>query len=77
MLPFTLLSGLTTPVSNMPVALQYLTLVNPLRYAIDMAQRVYLEGVGLDRLTYDLWPLAAIAAITLPVAAWMFRHRLE
>jgi ABC-2 type transport system permease protein len=77
MLPFTLLSGLTTPVSNMPVVLQYLTLVNPLRYAIDLAQRVYLEGVGLDRLTYDLWPLAAIAAVTLPVAAWMFRHRLE
>jgi ABC-2 type transport system permease protein len=77
MMPFTLLSGLTTPVSNMPLALQYATMVNPLRYAIDIAQRVYLEGAGLDRLTYDLWPLALLAALTLPVAAWMFRHRLE
>ncbi len=77
MMPFTLLSGLTTPISNMPRVLQYVTLVNPLRYAIDIAQRVYLEGTGLDRLLSDLWPLAAIAVLTLPVAAWMFRHRLE
>ena len=46
MMPFALLSGLTTPISNMPAALQYFTLVNPLRYAIDIAQRVYLEGRG-------------------------------
>jgi ABC-2 type transport system permease protein len=77
MMPFTLLSGLTTPISNMPTVLQYVTLVNPLRYAIDIAQRVYLEGTGLGRLLPDLWPLAIIAAMTLPVAAWMFRHRLE
>jgi ABC-2 type transport system permease protein len=51
-------------------------LINPLRYAIDIAQRVYLEAAGLDRLAGDLWPLAAIAAVTLPAAAWMFRHRL-
>jgi ABC-2 type transport system permease protein len=76
MMPFTILSGLTTPISNMPPAIQKITVVNPLRYAIDMAQRVYLEGAGLDRLTSDLWPLAVMAAVTLPVAAWMFRHRL-
>jgi ABC-2 type transport system permease protein len=77
MMPFALLSGLTTPLSSMPKALQYATMVNPLRYAIDIAQRVYLEGVGLERLAPDLWPLAIIAIITLSVASWMFRHRLE
>jgi ABC-2 type transport system permease protein len=75
-LPFTLLSGLSTPISSMPEILQTVTLANPLRYAIDMAQRVYLEGATLDRLVGDLWPLAVIATITLPAAAWMFRHRL-
>ena len=35
-MPFTLLSGLTTPLSSMPTALQYFTLINPLRYAIDI-----------------------------------------
>src|ERR1700736_998200 len=75
-MPFSLLSGLTTPVSNMPSVLQYFTAINPLRYAIDIARRVYLEGVGLPLLTHDLWPLALIAAVTLSAAAWMFGHRI-
>jgi ABC-2 type transport system permease protein len=76
MMPFALLSGLATPLSSMPKALQYITLLNPLRYAIEIAERVYLEGAGLDRLIPDLWPLALIALVTLSVASWMFRHRL-
>lgn len=76
MMPFILLSGLTTPISSMPPILQDFTLINPLRYAIDIAHRVYLEGVGLDRLGPDLWPLAGIAAFTLFGASWMFERRL-
>ncbi|HTT01449.1 MAG TPA: ABC transporter permease [Steroidobacteraceae bacterium] len=76
-MPFTLLSGLTTPLRNMPLALQYFTLLNPLRYAIDITQRVYLEGATLVRLLPDLWPLAVIATVTLSAASWMFRHRLQ
>ena len=76
-MPFTLLSGLTTPLRNMPLALQYFTLLNPLRYAIDITQRVYLEGATLVRLLPDLWPLAVIATLTLSSASWMFRHRLQ
>ncbi len=76
MMPFALLSGLVTPISSMPDILQYLTLANPLRYAIDIALRVYLEGAGIGLLMPELWPLTVIAAITLSVASWMFRHRL-
>jgi pyoluteorin transport system permease protein len=76
LMPFALLSGLTTPISSMPVLLQDFTLINPLRYAIEMAHRVYLEGVGLRLLFPQLWPLAIIAAVTLSAASWMFRHRL-
>ncbi|MBI4528853.1 MAG: ABC transporter permease [Deltaproteobacteria bacterium] len=76
LMPFSLLSGLATPISSMPEALQYVTLVNPLRYAIEIAHRVYLEAAGLGLLIPELWPLAVIAAITLSLASWMFRHRL-
>jgi ABC-2 type transport system permease protein len=76
-MPFALLSGLTTPLRNMPVSLQYFTTINPLRYAIDITQRVYLEGAGINTLLPDLWPLAAISAVTLAAASWMFRHRLQ
>jgi ABC-2 type transport system permease protein len=76
MMPFALLSGLATPISSMPEILQYLTLINPLRYAIDIAHRVYLEGAGLGLLIPELWPLAVIAVVMLSAASWMFRRRL-
>ncbi len=76
MMPFVLLSGLTTPISSMPQILQDFTMINPLRYAIDIAHRIYLEGVGLDRLGADLLPLAAIGVVFLAGASWMFQRRL-
>jgi ABC-2 type transport system permease protein len=76
-MPFAMLSGLTTPLRNMPAALQYFTLINPLRYAVDIAQRVYLEGSGFAQLLPDIGPLLLIAAVTLGGAAWMFRTRLQ
>lgn len=75
-MPLILLSGLATPVRNMPQILQTATLVNPLRFAIDLVQRIYLEGVGLLTVIHDLIPLLIISAITLPLAAWLFRNRL-
>lgn len=77
MMPFSLLSGIATPISSMPRVLQHLTAFNPLRYAIDIARRVYLEGADLKLLTADLWPLAVLATITLSAAAWVFSRRLE
>jgi ABC-2 type transport system permease protein len=76
LMPFILLSGFSTPIGNMPLLFQYLTFIDPLRYAVDMTRRVYLEGVGLGQLIPDLLPLVAISAVTLPVAAWFFRNRL-
>ena len=77
MMPLLLLSGLTTPVANMPRAMQWITSVNPLRYAIDLVHRVYLEGVGLGAVMGDIIPLLVISAITLPLAGWLFRNRLD
>jgi len=76
LMPMMLLSGLTTPVSTMPRVLQIATLVNPIRFGIDLVRRVYLEGVGLATVVPDLLPLLLIAAVTLPAAAWLFRNRL-
>jgi ABC-2 type transport system permease protein len=75
-MPFTLLSGLFTSISSMPAALQDFSVINPLRYMIDISRRVYLEGVGLDRLTFDLWPLALTAILSLSIGGWAFRRRL-
>lgn len=76
LMPLMMLSGFTTPIANMPEVMQYLTYVDPLRYAVQIVQRVYLEGVGIGWILNDLWPLAVIGGVTLPTASWLFRHRL-
>lgn len=76
-MPLMLLSGLLTPVKNMPEVLQIATYANPLRFGMDIVRRVYLEGAGF----FDIWrnfiPLLVMGAISLPLAAWLFRNRLS
>ena len=76
-MPLTLLSGLLTPVQNMPNVLNWLTYANPLRFGIDLVQRVYLEGAGFSQVKWDFLPMLILALITLPLAAWLFRNRLS
>lgn len=76
MMPLILLSGLFTPVRNMPAALQILTYANPLRFGIDTVRRVYLEGAVFVDVASNFVPLLIMGAVTLPLAAWLFRNRL-
>lgn len=76
-MPLMLLSGLITPIRNMPHALQIATYANPLRFGINIVRRVYLEGAGLADVAFDFVPLLVLAAVTLPLAAWLFRNRLS
>ena len=75
-MPLMLLSGLLTPVRNMPAILQVVTYVNPLRFGIDMVRRIYLEGAVFSDIAFNFVPLLAVTAVTLPLAAWLFRNRL-
>ena len=75
-MPLMLLSGLMSPVSNMPRVLQIATYANPLRFGMDLVRRVYLEGAGMREVWGDFVPMLVIAGITLPLAAWLFRNRL-
>jgi ABC-2 type transport system permease protein len=75
-MPFAMLSGLNTPISNMPRDIQYITLLNPLRYIISIIHRVFLEAASFRGIFPDLWPLAVIALCSQAMAVWMFRRRL-
>ena len=76
LMPMILLSGIATPVANMPEILQILTYADPLRFALDSVWRVYLEGVGLSAIAWNFVPMLAVAAVTFPLAGWLFRHNL-
>jgi len=58
-LPFFMLSGFVFPIANMPKVVQWLTLLNPLRFYLVILRNIFLKGVGLD----ILWP--QYAALTI------------
>jgi len=74
--PAVILSGFATPIANMPPFIQDLTLINPMRYFLVIVRGTFLEGLPAELVYARLWPMAAIAAVTLVGAGWMFRHRL-
>ena len=75
-MPLMMLSGMLTPIRNMPEVLQVATYANPLRFGVAIARGVYLEGATLVDIVPHLVPLVVMIAVTLPLAAWLFRHRL-
>lgn len=76
LIPNALLSGVATPVRNMPQVLQILTYADPLRFALDAIRRIYFEGAGLSTIAFDLLPMTITAAITLVLAGKLFRKNL-
>jgi ABC-2 type transport system permease protein len=77
MVPMVLLSGFASPVENMPDWLQVVTLANPVRHFMTIVKGVFLKAMPAADVLQSLWPLLAIAAVTLPAATWLFRHRAE
>jgi ABC-2 type transport system permease protein len=77
LVPAVILSGFATPISNMPTVVQHLTLINPLRYFMVILRGVFLEGDSWTLLVDQYWPMAIIAVVTLSLAGWLFRHRLN
>lgn len=75
LVPAIILSGFTTPISNMPVVVQWITLADPLRYFIVILRSVFLEATPFRLLVNQMWPMAIIGLVTLTLATWLFRHR--
>lgn len=75
LIPLCLLSGLMTPISNMPEVWQHVMYINPLKYEIDMCKRIYLEGASIKDLYYNTIPLLAISTITMPIASYYFKNK--
>jgi len=76
LVPSVILSGFTTPIANMPVAIQYLTRLNPMRYFLVIIRSTFLEGASFDHLMHQFWPMLCIGIVCLTLAGWLFRHRM-
>src|SRR5574344_249492 len=58
-----LMSGLFTPVTSMPQWAQIITILNPLKYFVDIMRMVYLKGSGLADLSLQIGALLAFATL--------------
>jgi len=59
LVPMIYLSGFIFPIENMPVPIQWITTLIPLRYYLVIVRGIFLKGVGFDLL----WPQFAAMGI--------------
>ncbi|MCX6356699.1 MAG: ABC transporter permease [Candidatus Aureabacteria bacterium] len=74
--PANLLSGFMYPIQNMPVPVQYLTYLNPLRYYLVILRGIFLKGVGVQVLWADIVALLIFGIIILGLSSLRFRRSL-
>jgi len=76
-MPAFMLSGFAFPIHNMPLAIQYLTYVNPLRYFVEIVRGIFLKGTGVSILWPQMLALTAIGLAVLGLSSLRFRKRLD
>jgi ABC-2 type transport system permease protein len=76
-MPTFMLSGFAYPIRNMPIAVQYFTYLNPLRYLIEIVRGIFLKGTGITVLWPQLVTLAVYGTAIMALSASSFRKRLD
>jgi ABC-2 type transport system permease protein len=76
-LPFFMLSGFVFPIANMPVVVQWLTYLNPLRFFLVILRVIFLKGVGFDVLWPQYLALTILGIIVFAGAISRFKKRLD
>ncbi len=75
--PAFMLSGFSFPIRNMPIGIQYLTYLNPLRYFIEIVRGIFLKGVGVGILWPQMTVLALYGVTVLLLSASRFKKKLD
>jgi ABC-2 type transport system permease protein len=75
--PMFTLSGFSFPIPSMPDALQWLTVIDPVRYYLVIIRGTFLKGVGLDVLWPQMLGLAILATLMLAACVFRFRKSLD
>ncbi len=77
LLPTVFLSGFLFPLAAMPIWLQLVSYVIPLRYFLIIIRSILLKGVGARVLAPEILALTVFAAVVMTLAALQFRKRLD
>lgn len=76
MLPTVLLSGFIFPIRNMPVALQYFSLLMPPRWFLEAIRNIMLKGADITLVWKDMLILAGMLVFFIAVSVKKFKIRL-
>jgi ABC-2 type transport system permease protein len=77
LLPSIFLSGFFFPLEAMPVFLQWVSYLMPLRYYLVILRALLLKGVGLEMIQFDVIAMTLFAIGIMTAAALRFRKRLD
>jgi ABC-2 type transport system permease protein len=75
--PAFMLSGFAFPIRNMPVAVQYLTYLNPLRYFMEIVRGIFLKGVGVSVLWPQMAAMVVYGVAVLGLSVARFQKKLD
>jgi drug efflux transport system permease protein len=75
--PAFMLSGFTFPIRNMPLPVQYLTYLNPVRYFLEIVRGIFLKGAGPAVLWPQMLALLVFGVTILGLSALRFHKRLD
>jgi len=76
-IPTFMLSGFAYPIRNMPIAVQYFTYLNPLRYLIEIVRGIFLKGTGIPVLWPQMLTLLIYGMVVMGLSASSFRKKLD
>jgi ABC-2 type transport system permease protein len=74
LLPAVMLSGFVSPIESMPKIFQYMTVVNPIRYFLEIVRGVFLKGIGVPQLWPQYLTLTFMAASIMVMATRRFKR---
>ena len=75
--PLFTLSGFSFPIASMPVFLQWLTYLDPLRYYLVVIRGTFLKGVGMSVLWPDLLAMTLLGSALITISVMRFRKSLD
>ncbi len=70
-----LMSGFFFPIENMPLLMQRLTYLNPLRYFMAVVRELFLKGSGMMSFRVETMGLMILGPVAMALAALRFRKR--
>ena len=75
--PAFMLSGFAFPIRNMPVFVQYLTYLDPIRYFMEIVRGIFLKGVGISVLWPQMLALLVFGVTVLGLSSARFHKSLD